>query len=123
MEIQRMTMTTTLRHKSVIELTLKTSSYTSPSTPGLKPAPMPAILCGPVGRPERKADSSGSTAKIWKEKRCDSVLWPKPTLAVCSYHMSSSIPPTLTSGFFSLRNLATPVIVPPVPTPKTPAST
>ena len=55
-------------------------------TLGMKPAPIPWILCGPGFPPDNTADDAGSTAII------------------------------LTSGLFFLSPLAVPVIVPPVPT-------
>jgi hypothetical protein len=55
--------------------------------PGMKPAPIPWILCGPGDPPDSTADSSGSTAII------------------CN------------SGFRGFKYCAHPVRVPPVPTP------
>ena len=44
-------------------LTLMTSSMSLvSSTPGMKPAPMPWILCGPGLPPDSTGDSAGSTA-------------------------------------------------------------
>ena len=60
---------------------------------GTKPAPMPWILCGPGGPPDRTGYSSGSTAII------------------------------LTPGLRALSTSPTPVIVPPVPTPENTIST
>eukprot|EP00982_Pelagococcus_subviridis_P010918 31036-Pelagococcus_subviridis.AAC.14 len=57
--------------------------------PGMNPAPMPWILCGPGPDPLKTADSFGSTAT------------------------------TLTFGFLDLRYRPVPVTVPPVPTPQT----
>ena len=62
-------------------------------TAGTNPAPMPWILCGPGGRPERTAEAAGSTATM------------------------------RTAGLRSLSTSPTPVIVPPVPTPATSTST
>ncbi len=59
---------------------------------GMKPAPMPWILCGPGLPPLITGESTGSTATHWKD------------------------------GFFCLIISPTPVIVPPVPTPATSAS-
>ena len=71
-------------------LTCTTSSIKDVSAvPGIKPPPMPWILCGPGGPPERTADSCGSTATILRE------------------------------GLRGFRNCAHPVKVPPVPTPTT----
>ena len=60
---------------------------------GMKPAPMPWMMCGPGAPPERTGLPSGSTANICR------------------------------SGFFFFSVLAVPVNVPPVPTPQTTAST
>ena len=74
--------------------TLIISSISSLSkTSGTKPAPMPWILCGPGPPPERTGESNGSTAT------------------------------TLKPGFLFLITCATPVSVPPVPTPLTTIST
>ena len=61
--------------------------------PGMKPAPMPWILCGPGLPPLSTGLSAGSTATI------------------------------LTFGFLLFRNRPQPVMVPPVPTPDTKMST
>mmetsp|Transcript_21906 Transcript_21906/g.50541 ORF Transcript_21906/g.50541 Transcript_21906/m.50541 type:complete len:279 (-) Transcript_21906:95-931(-) len=61
--------------------------------PGMKPAPMPWILCGPGFPPLKTADSVGSTATICK------------------------------AGLRGLRYCPQPVNVPPVPTPPTRIST
>lgn len=63
------------------------------STGGTNPAPMPWIGCGPFWPPERTGDAAGSTAT----NRAD--------------------------GLRSLMTCATPVMVPPVPTPATTMST
>mmetsp|Transcript_22974 Transcript_22974/g.31838 ORF Transcript_22974/g.31838 Transcript_22974/m.31838 type:complete len:206 (+) Transcript_22974:186-803(+) len=55
--------------------------------PGMNPAPMPWILCGPGAPPLSTGDSTGSTAM------------------------------DLRSGFLVRRNCVQPVMVPPVPTP------
>ena len=60
---------------------------------GTNPAPVPWILCGPGGPPDSTAESSGSTAIIFKP------------------------------GLRALSTDPTPVSVPPVPTPLTTAST
>ena len=71
-----------------------TSSITERSrTSGTKPGPMPWILCGPGSPPASTAEVSGSTAT------------------------------TRTPGRRSFSTWPTPVIVPPVPTPQTSAST
>ena len=62
-------------------------------TPGINPAPIPWILCGPGAPPERTGESAGSTAI------------------------------SLTFGLCSLSPLPVPVAVPPVPTADTNAST
>ena len=62
-------------------------------TSGMNPGPIPWILCGPGLPPERTGDVTGSTATA------------------------------LTSGLSSFKTVATPVIVPPVPTPETSIST
>ena len=59
------------------------------STSGTKPAPIPWIRCGPGFPPERTGEAAGSTAIARNE------------------------------GFLALITSATPVIVPPVPTPAT----
>ena len=69
------------------------STRSSWSTSGMNPAPIPWILWGPGFPPLRTGDSAGSTAI------------------------------TLKVGFLFLMMLATPVMVPPVPTPATIAST
>mmetsp|Transcript_57218 Transcript_57218/g.136435 ORF Transcript_57218/g.136435 Transcript_57218/m.136435 type:complete len:388 (+) Transcript_57218:348-1511(+) len=69
-------------------VTFTTSSTMDMSQlPGMNPAPIPWILCGPGLPPDSTADSSGSTA------------------------IASSF------AFLVLRNLEVPVRVPPVPTP------
>mmetsp|Transcript_94 Transcript_94/g.285 ORF Transcript_94/g.285 Transcript_94/m.285 type:complete len:203 (-) Transcript_94:417-1025(-) len=68
--------------------TISSKSETS-ALPGMKPAPMPWILCGPGLPPPMTADSDGSTAT------------------------------NLSAGLSGLRNCAQPVSVPPVPTPPT----
>ena len=62
-------------------------------TLGTNPGPIPWILCGPGSPPERTGEAAGSTASTW------------------------------TSGRRSFRACPTPVMVPPVPTPQTIAST
>ena len=62
-------------------------------TLGIKPAPIPCILCGPGFPPDKTGELFGSTATIF------------------------------TSGFFFLSPRPVPVIVPPVPTDDTNIST
>ncbi len=73
-----------------VSLPMRTTSSMSEvsSVSGMKPAPMPWILCGPGVPPESTGLSSGSTATT---RRC---------------------------GRRGFRTLATPVSVPPVPTPE-----
>mmetsp|Transcript_21912 Transcript_21912/g.61021 ORF Transcript_21912/g.61021 Transcript_21912/m.61021 type:complete len:279 (-) Transcript_21912:42-878(-) len=71
---------------------MTSSSREVSALPGMNPAPMPWILCGPGDPPEMTADSAGSTAMSCME------------------------------GFMGLRNCPVPVSVPPVPTPPTRAS-
>src|SRR6266567_7774112 len=67
------------------------SRYSTCNTSGIKPSPIPSILCGPQEPPARISHSAGSTAK------------------------------TLILGFCSLRYLPAPVTVPPVPCDNTSA--
>mmetsp|Transcript_92169 Transcript_92169/g.134713 ORF Transcript_92169/g.134713 Transcript_92169/m.134713 type:complete len:223 (-) Transcript_92169:696-1364(-) len=72
------------------EATCMTSSIILISQlPGMNPAPMPWILCGPGAPPDMTGDSLGSTAMVF-------------------------IP-----LFWDFRNFDVPVMVPPVPTPPT----
>ena len=41
---------------------------------GIKPAPMPWIICGPGGPPERTGDSAGSTIEIQFNHRIISLI-------------------------------------------------
>mmetsp|Transcript_33965 Transcript_33965/g.69344 ORF Transcript_33965/g.69344 Transcript_33965/m.69344 type:complete len:309 (+) Transcript_33965:315-1241(+) len=75
------------------EIWITSSSRDVSAFPGMNPAPMPWILCGPGLPPERTADSTGSTATICMD------------------------------GLSGLRYWPHPVSVPPVPTPPTRMST
>ena len=68
------------------EIWITSSKSDVSAFPGMKPAPMPWILCGPGFPPDKTGDSTGSMATI------------------------------RSSGFFSFRYCPEPVSVPPVPT-------
>ena len=88
---------------------------------GQPPGPFEGVLVGHVDRRRRPARCRGSWAQ--SRRRCLGCLcWAGAAAADHGGVLAGSTAIALKSGFFGLMKRATPVIVPPVPTPATMAS-